>query len=449
MDVAIIGAGPTGLVMAAGLARRGHTVDIIERDPGPSEDGSWQRKGVMQFHHAHAVRPQVAHTLLAELPEAYEKWLAAGAEPVYTDTPAGRRLIAIRSRRATLERAIRSAVEDVPQVRFHVAHATGIATERGRAAGVMVNTSVVAAHFILDASGRSSRVTNHLPTAAGIEAVCGMAYVDRQYQLHVGSQPGPLLGSIAWQADLDGVQILVFLHEHGIFSALFARDTMRPELKSLRHDHVFDAVAATIPGLSEWTDPQRSRPITPVLAGGQLRNHYRSQRTPHGELRLPGLLSIGDTVCTTTPVFGRGLATSMMQVTQLLGLIDAGADPLNDPVALGDAFDDWCTEHMRPWVEDHLRMDEDLLGRWRGEDADMSQPLPSERILAAGAVDREIVVAAGPYLSMEAGPEVMRALEARARAVYETGWRPPLSDGPDRAELARTIEAALQAGHSA
>ena len=36
----------------------------------------------MQFHHAHAFRRQVAAALEAEVPEAYEDWLAAGAEPV-------------------------------------------------------------------------------------------------------------------------------------------------------------------------------------------------------------------------------------------------------------------------------------------------------------------------------------------------------------------------------
>ena len=55
MRVAIIGAGPAGLFTGAGLARRGHQVIAVERDPGPAADGSWPRLGVMQFHHAHAL----------------------------------------------------------------------------------------------------------------------------------------------------------------------------------------------------------------------------------------------------------------------------------------------------------------------------------------------------------------------------------------------------------
>ena len=35
MDVIVVGAGPTGLTSGAALARRGHRVVAIDRDPGP------------------------------------------------------------------------------------------------------------------------------------------------------------------------------------------------------------------------------------------------------------------------------------------------------------------------------------------------------------------------------------------------------------------------------
>src|SRR6188472_2870917 len=76
MKVAIIGAGPTGLVMGIGLARRGHQVVAVDRDGGPAADGSWPRKGVMQFHHAHGFRPQIGNLLQREAPAAWQNWLA-------------------------------------------------------------------------------------------------------------------------------------------------------------------------------------------------------------------------------------------------------------------------------------------------------------------------------------------------------------------------------------
>jgi 2-polyprenyl-6-methoxyphenol hydroxylase-like FAD-dependent oxidoreductase len=47
MRSVIVGAGPTGLYTAVALARRGHQVTVIDRDPGPGH-GQWRdRKGVM------------------------------------------------------------------------------------------------------------------------------------------------------------------------------------------------------------------------------------------------------------------------------------------------------------------------------------------------------------------------------------------------------------------
>ena len=66
MHVGIIGCGPTGLFLGAALARRGHRVTAVDRDPGPDPGGGWRRRGVMQFHHAHGFRQQVGDALQAE-----------------------------------------------------------------------------------------------------------------------------------------------------------------------------------------------------------------------------------------------------------------------------------------------------------------------------------------------------------------------------------------------
>jgi glycine/D-amino acid oxidase-like deaminating enzyme len=77
MRVAIIGAGPTGLFTAVALARRGHDVSVVDRDPGPNRNGWWPRAGVMQFHHPHAYRLQVIEALQTEIPQAWDALLAA------------------------------------------------------------------------------------------------------------------------------------------------------------------------------------------------------------------------------------------------------------------------------------------------------------------------------------------------------------------------------------
>ena len=75
----IVGAGPTGLFTAIALARRGRDVTVIDRDPGPPPHGMWQRKGVMQFHHAHTFRGPVVEVLQAEMSDVLGDLVTAGA----------------------------------------------------------------------------------------------------------------------------------------------------------------------------------------------------------------------------------------------------------------------------------------------------------------------------------------------------------------------------------
>lgn len=63
MVVLILGAGICGLGTALLLARDGHEVTILERDPGPVPDSpqaawdSWTREGVAQFRQPHNFMP--------------------------------------------------------------------------------------------------------------------------------------------------------------------------------------------------------------------------------------------------------------------------------------------------------------------------------------------------------------------------------------------------------
>lgn len=453
MRTRIIGAGPAGLLLGAALARRGAEVTLVDRDPGPPASGPWARKGVMQFHHAHVIRDQVVATLQRELPQAYQRLLEEGAEPVVMPTPGGSSVDpALRCQRSTYEQAVRAAAPAVPGLTLRTGHVDGVVetTDSGgsRATGIVVDGEVLEADLVVDASGRSGRVDRHRRAPASAGGVCGIAYVDRVYQLAPGAEPGPLSNPIAWQADCDGYQCLVFLHERGIFSALVIRSTDDRDLVGLRHNAAFEAAVAAIPGLAEWTDPSRSQPLTDVLPGGTLKNAYQSQRGPDGRLALPGLLFLGDAVCTTTPNFGRGLATTMLQVDEVLRLLDAevdvgGAVSTDRLAELTEAFDAWTESAMRPWVEDHAVMDESLRRRWAGEDLDLSGPrLPSDLVMEAARVDGRIAPAIWPYLSMQALPAVLDPVEPLARAVYETGWRPALSPGPSRAELVAIVAAA-------
>ena len=428
----MIGSGPAGLVLGASLGSRGHHVTCVDRDPGPTPTG-WRRRGVMQFEHAHNFRPQVGSLLRAEWPAAYDEWLALGAEPVVDQGGrVGAGDVGMLSRRSTLERALRTAAAAHRNLVLRTGHVERLLTERGRVQGAVVDGTPVRADLVVDASGRSGRVGR--PSRADsvstrLDGDCGMAYIDRTYRLRAGAGPGPMNTPLGYIDEYDGYQCLVFLHERGHFSVVLIRPTADAELAALRLLPAYEAACAAIPVLAEWTDPARALPTSEVLVGGALRNVYRSQSL------TPGLVAVGDAVATTTPTRGRGVAMACMQVEALLRLVDEGADPLT----VAHPFDAWCEASIEPWVADHIDIDGGAVKRWQGHDIDLDGPLTSHLIADAVRVEPRIGPYARDYFAMTGLPSTLRPAEPLARAVYETGWRPPLAEGPSRDELVELI----------
>jgi 2-polyprenyl-6-methoxyphenol hydroxylase-like FAD-dependent oxidoreductase len=422
MKIIIVGAGPTGLTIGAGLAHRGHRVVAVDRDPGPTPHGAWRRRGVMQFDQAHGFRPQVRELLRDEWPAAWQAWVGLGAEPIALPMPGGRSpMIGVRSRRITYERALRTAAAVVPGLDVRVGNVERLVERKGRVVGVVVDGTPMAADLVIDASGRLTRMA----AAPELNGDVGMAYVSRTYRRVAGAAPGPMSGPIAWTAMLRGYDTYVFPHEHRHVSAVIIRPTADRELGVLRDHRAFDAAARAIPGLAEWTDPSVATPTSGVQVGGGMRNIYRPQA-----LR-PGLVTVGDAVSTTAPTAGRGVAMASMQIRALLDLLDGGVDP----VIVAEPFDVWCDTWIRPWVEDHLAFDAEAVRRWHGEDLDPTRPLTSTAIVAAAQADTRIESQLFGYLTMTALPSSLLPVEQRARAVYEGGWRPTPAEGPSRDDL--------------
>ena len=410
----------------------------MDRDPGP-RGVAWARRGVMQFEHAHGFRPQVPMALQAEWPEAFNSWRNLGARPVDVPNPAGSpQVLGVLSRRSTFERALRHAAEKQPGLTLRTGHVDGLVFDRGQVIGVRVNGSLVEADLIVDASGRAGRLGRSSARDGGdpeLDGDCGLAYVDRTYRLRPGAEPGPMVNPIAYLADFDGYQCLVFLHEAGHFSVVLVRPTADAALKALRFEAAFDAACQAIPAIAEWTQPAWAYPTSAVLVGGALRNVYRRQTG------TPGLVAVGDSVATTTPTRGRGIAMACMQVTALLGLLDKGAHP----ATVAEPFGAWCDHAIEPWVADHIAIDGGMVRRWQGEDLDLSIPLTSDLIAAAVEADPRIGQHAAGYFAMTALPQTLRPAEPLARAVYQDGWRPAYAPGPTRDELVDVIRTAVPA----
>ncbi|MBU2670367.1 FAD-dependent oxidoreductase [Actinoplanes bogorensis] len=432
MDVAVAGAGPTGLFTAVALARRGHRVTVVDRDPGPAADGSWERRGVMQFHHPHGFRPQIAEALSAEMPEMLTALGDAGAgQIVFPGSP----FPALRCRRAVFEQVLRAFAAAEPGVELRSGHVDDVLRSGGRATGLRVDGHDLPADLVINAAGRAARLADDL-RVPGEGGDCGFAYVSRQYSLLPGAEFGPMNAPVGNIKTQSGYLVAIFVHDRRTFSALFIRPADDRRFLALRFTEVFETAAAAVPALADWVTPSRSTPITPVQPGGRLHNTYRGQLDAAGRVGLPGLLHVGDAVCTTNPSAGRGIAVALRQAVALLRLID---EYPGDPAAAAQAFDEWCDSHVRPWFDDHVYWDTDLLRRWSGGDVDVTRRLPSDLIMEATEVDPTLLRVVGPYMAMQALPATLDEIEPQARALYARGWRPPPHPGPTRDELAELI----------
>jgi 2-polyprenyl-6-methoxyphenol hydroxylase-like FAD-dependent oxidoreductase len=437
MDIVIVGAGPTGSFLAIACARRGHRVTVVDRATGPLPDGSWPRRGVMQFHQPHAFRPQVADAFKAEMPDVLDALQAAGVVLV----PDAYRLtgmpnMSIMLRRSRLDPVMWRALAGEPGVTMVAATARDVRGRRDGRLEVLTRGGAVDADLVVDATGGTQSFADGL-RAPGEEIDSGLAYVSRQYRLLPGAR-AHLPENMGGRWTFRGYEAIVFEHDADVITVLFERLAADRGLAGLREAPAFEAAVAAVEPLATRTDSRYVETLSPVRPGGRLRNRYRGQLMPDGTAALPGLLHAGDAVCSPSPRLGRGTTTALLQARKLLDLLDR-QEPVED---LTYAFDRWCHEQVRPWFEDQARDDAVTLRLWRDGDLDLSVTPASKLVLGANADDSEVSDLLNAYAEMEVLPAALEPLLPRTRARLAEGWRPAMTPGPDAAQLAVTIAAA-------
>jgi 2-polyprenyl-6-methoxyphenol hydroxylase-like FAD-dependent oxidoreductase len=466
-SIAVLGAGVSGLSAALALGRAGHPVTLIERDDVMAGDAldapGWARKGIPHFLQAHAFTARGRRELRAQFPDVFQDLLDAGADDIDLRPklrgplrPEDEELAILGVRRPLIEWALRRAVLREPNVMVKSGvSVVGLDADEGdlpRVTGARTEDGP-RADLVVDAMGRKSAIPDWIEALGGHRMAesssdCGVIYYTRYYQVRDGATlpDGPWVPTP--RGDLGYGLFSTFRGDNDTFAGLIAIPPGDQELKVLRHTAAFDAATARMPALDSWTNPDTSTPFTDVLPMGSLQNTLRT--FVDGRPSTIGLISIGDALCHTDPVFALGLSFGLVEAHELATAVDAHGSDL-EAVAL--AFDASVRGAMTERFAYATAVDDLRLRAWSGEPVDVAHrdggayPLFAFAAGSAAAlVDGDVfrtMIRRNYFLDPLSVLDDDIAMQERIEAIFaELRAAPRPRQGPPREELVEVMRAA-------
>ena len=464
--IVVVGGGLIGLATAVMVAKQGHDVTVLERDPDPLPNtprdawDSWKRQGVMQFRQPHFLLPQGKRVLDAELPEVVRALRDADAAsysalsalpPTLADRaprPGDDKFFTYNARRPVLEHALATVADKWVETR-RGARAVGLMTSGSRhVTGVWLhNRKELPADLVIDAMGRASPLPIWL-TAAGAGEMSeraehsGFLYYSRFFRSRPGEEPPPMLtGTLT---PFDCYSVLTVPSDANTWSVTVCIHSRDRALKALRDEASWTRLVGASPLHAHLI---KGEPVTGVLAAGGVLSRVR-HLVSRGVPAATGILAAGDSWACTNPSLGRGVTFGLMHAVIIA---EAVAEHLGQPLALSLAYDRLTRERLAPWYRNSAALDGQRLtriaaaieGRPPGppaESPDYTTAVMSD-VLIAAMRDADVFRACLEMNLMLAPPqEIFSRLGIREKiAAAAAGHGPPAAPGPSRAEVLKII----------
>jgi 2-polyprenyl-6-methoxyphenol hydroxylase-like FAD-dependent oxidoreductase len=395
--IVVVGGGICGLGASMMLARRGHEVVVLERNPeDPPETidkawDAWERTGVAQFRMGHWFMARWHQIIKRELPDLLPQFAAAGALCVNIAVDVMPDTITDRSRRedddqfdvVTGRRPIfewvfarAAAVEPGIEIRRGVG-VSGLLTGRSHVDGVPHVVGVrtesgeeIAADLVIDAGGRRSALATWL-TDIGAKPFfeesedSGFRYYGRYFQQSAAGTKAPIRPMLAM---LGSAAVIALPADNDTWMVGVITSSKDKALYTLTDADAWHGVVAATPDVAPYLDGD---PITPIETMMAIPDRYR-RFVVDGQPVVTGIAPIGDAWAATNPMRGRGISMGFMQAE----IVVNNVGQLDDPVAFTLAVDAQTEAEVTPYYHATVQLDRAMRDAFEREVAGEPPPEP-------------------------------------------------------------------------